>query len=67
MIVSVHKLLANLPIRGFHALEVKFFQFNLLHLRPGRHYTPVGCHEMPKTLHGGFAYTPIFTTSLTGG
>ena len=42
--------------RRFHALEVELFQFNLLHFRPGCHYTPVGCQGMPKTSHGGFAY-----------
>ena len=46
----------ELIFRGFHALEVEFFQFNLLHLRSGCHYTPVGCHGMQKTSHGGFAY-----------
>ena len=42
---------------AFMNLEVEFFQLNLLHLRPGCHYTPVGCHGMPKISHGGFAYT----------
>ena len=41
-------LSCGLIFRGFHALEVEFFQPNLLHLRPGCHYTPAGCH--------GFAY-----------
>ena len=47
----------GLIFRGFHALEVEFFQLNLLHLRPDCLYTPVGCHGKPKTSHGGFAYT----------
>ena len=45
----------ELIFRGFYTLEIEFFQLNLLHLHPGCHYTPVGCHEMPKTSHGGFA------------
>ena len=48
---------SGLIFRGFRALEVKFFQLNLLHLRPGCHYTPVGCHGMPKSSHGGLVYT----------
>ena len=55
MTVPVHKLWTNLPSE-FYVLEVEFFQLNLLHLRPGCHYTPVGFHGMPKTSHGGFAY-----------
>ena len=46
MIVLVHKF--GLIFCGFHTLEVEFFQLNLLHLRPGWHYTPVGCHGMQK-------------------
>ena len=44
---------------AFMNLEVEFFQLNLLHLRPGCHYTPVSCHGMPKISHGGFAYNKI--------
>ena len=47
MIVSVHKLWTD-QFCGFHALEVEFFQLNMLHLRPGCLYTPVDCHRMPK-------------------
>ena len=46
----------GLIFRGFHALEVEFFQLNLLHLRPACHYTPVSCHGIAKASHGGFAY-----------
>ena len=46
----------RLIFRGFHAIEVEFFQLNLLHLPPCYHYTPAGCHGMPKISHGGFAY-----------
>ena len=57
MTVSVHhKLWTNLPL--IYALEVEFFRINLLRLHPGYHYTPVGCHGMPETSLGGFAYTP---------
>ena len=59
MIVSIHKLLTNLPrlLYSFYAPEVEFFQFNLLYLHPGCHYNPASCHGMPKkTSHGGFAY-----------
>ena len=63
MIASVHKLWTD-QFRGFHALEVEFFQLNLLHLRSGCHYTPVGCHGMPKTSHGGFAYSFLLATSF---
>ena len=51
----------GLIFRGFHALEVEFFQLNLLHLRLGCHYTPVGCHGMPKPSHDGFAYELNFS------
>ena len=57
MIILVHKF--GLIFRGFHALDVEFFQLNLLHLGSGCHYTPVGCHGMPKTSHGGFAYNRV--------
>ena len=43
----------ELIFSGFHALEVEFFELNLLHLHPGYHYTPVGCHGIPKISHGG--------------
>ena len=55
MIVSVNN--RGLIFRGFHATEVEFFHLNMLQLRPGCHYTPVGRHGMSKTSHGGFAYT----------
>ena len=44
----------GLIFHGFHALEAEFLQLNLLYLRPGYHYTPVG-HQ--KTSHGGLVYT----------
>ena len=47
----------RLIFRGFHALEVEFFQLDPLHLRPGCHYTPVRRRGMPKASHGGFAYS----------
>ena len=47
----------GLIFRGFYALEIEFVQLNLLHLRPGCHYTSDGCHGMPKTSHDGFAYS----------
>ena len=60
MIVLVHKF--GLIFCGFHTLEVEFFQLNLLHLRPGWHYTPVGCHGMKK-LH--MVDSPIPAFALT--
>ena len=48
----------------FMAFEVELFQLNLLHLRPGCHFTPVGCHGRPKTLHGGFAYRTTGSTQI---
>ena len=56
----------GLIFRGFHALDVEFFQLNLLHLRPGCHYTPVRCHGMPKTSHGGLAYGLLRALRLIG-
>ena len=47
--------------RGFHDVKVEFVQFNLLHLRPGCHYTPVGHHGRPKTSYSGLVHMADWT------
>ena len=51
-----HHVSSGFICRRFHLLRVSLSHFNLIHLRPNCHYTPVGHYWMLRTSHGGLVY-----------